>query len=272
MRGLAHGAWLKARKYAVAGSAALRERTAYRGSFLGSALAYALFIFVFSRIWGTAFADRTQIAGYGRAQLIWYFIVAEIPTFAFSGSFWSLAQDMKSGQVAYLLSRPYSFVAYSCAQGLGRALANALVLLAEGLSLGLLTAGPPPLGSAIQALLALAAALLAGLILFLLQLAIAMTAFWVEENAAFYWIFQKLALIVGTLMPLEFLPDAARAAAWWTPFPALSYVPARIFVAWQGTAAGLGLLGFQLVWLVLAALLCQGIYALGRARLTVNGG
>jgi ABC-2 type transport system permease protein len=99
-----------------------------------------------------------------------------------------------------------------------------------------------------------------------------MSAFWVEENSAFYWIFSKLSLVVGTLMPLELLPGGAQAAAWYSPFPALSYVPARLFSAWPGQAQAARLLCFQLAWLALAALACKGIYALARARLTVNGG
>jgi ABC-2 type transport system permease protein len=272
MESLTRLAYLKARKYAVAASSALRERTAYRGSFLSSSLAYGLFVFVFSRIWGAAFADRTVIEGYGRTQMIWYFIVAEIPGFVFSGSFWSLSADMKSGQVAYLVSRPYSFVAYSYAQAIGRALVNAALLFAEGFAIGLLTAGPPPIASLGRALFSLAAIALAGSLYFLLNLAIAMTAFWVEENAAFFWIFQKLVLVVGTLLPIEFLPAAARRVAWCSPFPAMSYVPARLLAAWPGGPEAVRLVAFQIAWVAVSALACHAIYALARSRLTINGG
>jgi ABC-2 type transport system permease protein len=267
---------LKARKYLTAASVALRERTAYRGSFLSSALAYGLFVFVFSRVWDSAYQGRAYIEGYARAQMIWYFIVAELPGFVFAGAFWTLSQDMKSGQVAYLVSRPYDFALYSYAQHLGKAAANCPILLAEGLAIGLATAGAPPLFSgpdaAARGAAALAALFLAGSVFFFLNLALALTALWVEENSAFFWIFQKLMLVVGTLVPLELLPAPARAAAWWTPFPALSYVPARLFAAWPGGPAAGRLLGFQLAWLAAAALGCEAIYAAGRRRLSVNGG
>jgi ABC-2 type transport system permease protein len=272
MRRLARIAFLKARKYAVAASAALRERLAYRGSFLGSGLAYGLFVFVFSRIWTAAFAGKLEIAGYGRTQLVWYFIVAEIPSFAFGGSFWSLAEDVKSGQVAYLVSRPIDFVGSAYFQGVGKALANAAALLVEGLALGYLTAGPPPLASALQALCVLGSLAMAGSVYFLLQLAIAMTAFWVEENSAFFWIFQKLVLVVGTLLPIEFLPPAAQAAAWLSPFPAIAYVPARLMAAWGSGAEAPRLLAFQAAWFAASALGCRLVYALARRRISVNGG
>lgn len=268
----AANARLKARKYALAGLVALRERTTYRGSFLGSALAYGLFVFVFSRIWATAYQGRAEIEGYGQAQMVWYFIVAEFASFAFAGSFWELSRDMKSGEVAYLVSRPYGFVLFNYAQGMGKALANCGVLLAEGALLGLVTVGPPPIASAPQAVFALISVALAGSVYFLLNLALAMTAFWVEENAAFFWIFQKLVLVVGTLIPIELLPAAIQRIAWWTPLPAMSYAPARLIAAWPGSGAGAALLGYQAAWAAIAALLCQGVYALGRNKLTVNGG
>jgi len=275
-----HGAGLrvlgaKIRKYRVAAAVALSERAAYRGSFLGSAFAYGLFVFVFSRIWTSVFADRSILEGYSRVQLIWYFIVAELPGVSFSGAFWTLSQDVKSGQVAYLVSKPYDFVLYSWAQGLGRAAANCAFLAIEGIVLGLILAGLPPLaaGSAFVAVLASLTGLgLALCVSFLLNLALSLTAFWVEENAAFYWIFQKLALIAGTLVPLEFLPAFAQRVAWWTPFPALAYVPAKLFAAWPGGGVALGLLASQLAWALGAFALCEAVYALARGRLAVNGG
>lgn len=263
---------LKARKYGVAALASMRNRTAYMGSLLGDALSYALFVFVFSRVWTAAYAGRDEIAGYGLQQMIWYFIVAEIPAFGFGRFFSTLAEDIKSGQVAYLTARPYGFVGYGYAQGMGKAAVDCAIYVALGLALGLVLAGPVPSGPPLRAAAVLASLAAAGSIQYLLQLALAMTAFWAEENSAFFWIYQKLTLIVGTLLPIEFLPEAARRIAAWTPFPSLSYAPARLFAAWPGDGAALALIGTQLAWASIAVLACQAIYALGRARLTVNGG
>jgi ABC-2 type transport system permease protein len=98
-----------------------------------------------------------------------------------------------------------------------------------------------------------------------------MTAFWLEENAAIFWIFQKLALVVGTFLPLEFLPRTVQAVARWTPFPYLSWASARIAVAWSAPEA-LFLLAEQGAWVLAAALLCRAIFAAGRGKITVNGG
>jgi len=277
--GPARAALLKARKYLAAASTSARSRLAYPGELFGSVLTYCLFVFVFSRIWRSVYAARPAIAGYDYAASVWYFVAAEIPMFGSAGFFWELAGDIKSGQVAYLVSRPYSFVGYRLAEAMGGSLAAALPMAAAGLAMGTIAAGPAPIASTAQAA-ALAASLLMALCLqFLLQLAIAMSAFWLEENAAFFWIYQKIGLVAGTLLPLEFLPDWASRIVRWTPFPALSYAPARIAAAWQaeGGAAGAatgaaGLLGLQAAWIAVAALLCLAVYDRGRAKLTSQGG
>ncbi len=271
MSGARGTAALKARKYLVAASTSARSRLAYAGDYAGGVLSYCLFVFVFSRIWSSVYASRPSIAGYDYAMSLWYFAVAEMPGFAVVGSFWDLARDIKTGQVAYQVSRPYSYVAYRFAESAGSSLVAALPIAAAGLVLGTILAGPPPLASAGQGAALAASLLLAGSLNFLLQLAIAMTAFWFEENAAFYWIYQKLLLVAGTLLPLEFLPEWASRIARLSPFPALSYAPARTLVAWDPRGA-LGLLANQAAWTAAAAGLCLLVYARGRAKLTSQGG
>lgn len=272
------------RKYVVAASTAMSERIAYPGNFAGSMFTYALFIFIFSRVWAGAYAGATEIAGYTMRMAVWYFIIAEIPSFGFGRFFSTLSRDMKSGQVAYLLARPYDFIGYNLAEKLGGSVIEAGIILAEGFVVGLLLVGFPPsvatsspTGS-VQVVMEAArlgflvvSLLLAGALNYFLQMIIAMTAFWLEENEAFYWIFQKFALVVGTLIPIEFLPEQAARLAIWTPFPYLSYAPARIMVAFSLTEA-LTLMARQALWVILALMLAKVIFASGSRRLSVNGG
>ncbi|MCX7024721.1 MAG: ABC-2 family transporter protein [Spirochaetes bacterium] len=259
------------RKYATTSAVSLRNRTAYFSNYFGSLVTYGLFVFVFSRVWTAAFAGKAVIAGYTREAAIWYFIVAELAAFGFGRFYWGLSRDMKSGQVAYLLIRPYGFVAYHFFERMGPALVDTIVLAAEGFALGTLFAGPPPVANSLAAIAVVASLLLAGSLQYFLQMTIAMTAFWLEENAAFFWIYQKLSLVVGTLVPLEFLPDTARKVASWTPFAYLAYPPARIFVAWDPRDAA-SLLLSQAAWVLGAALLAKAVFLLGSRSVSVNGG
>lgn len=265
------------RKYYSAGAVSLRNRLAYPASFAGSLLTYGLFVFIFSRIWATVYADQALIAGYDRSMAVWYFIAAELSAFGFGRFYSSLSEEIKSGQVAYLLARPYDFVVYHFSQAILPALFETGILAVEGALIGLVVAGPPPflqtlsLSSVIASGFFLSSLLLAGCLQFFLQFAIALTAFWLEENAAFFWIYQKLALIAGTLMPLEFLPDGARLVARFTPFPSLTWAPARLAVA-PLAESPIAIIGVQAAWLLAAFLVCRAIFAAARAKISVNGG
>ena len=258
-------------KYGLAADLGLRNRLAYRGNFVGGLFTYGLFIFVFSRIWAAAYAGKSSIAGYDYAMSVWYFIIAEVSAFGFGHFYSSLSDDMKSGQVAYLLTRPYSFVGYHWAQAMGQGLLDAAVLLAGGILAGFLVAGAPPEPSVWRWGLVVVSLVIAGSLQFFIQMAIAMTAFWVEENTAFFWIYQKLCLIIGTFLPLEFLPETARRIALWTPLPSVTYAPARIAVAATAPEA-LGLVGAQLGWLAFSALACALVFRAGRSKITIQGG
>ena len=259
----------------------MREKTAYFGNFVGSMFTYALFVFIFSRVWAGAYSGATEIAGYTMTMAVWYFIVAEVPSFGFGRFFRTLSNDMKSGQVAYLLARPYDYVGYNCAEKLGGSLVEAGIILLEGLVVGLLLVGLPPsipgtvpvaAGLELARLSSLVLSLLlAGALNYYLQISIAMTAFWFEENDAFFWIFQKFALIIGTLIPIEFLPSKVARIAVWTPFPYISYAPARIAVAFSLPEA-LSLMGRQVLWVLLAMLVARSVFQAGSRRLSVNGG
>ncbi|OHD79222.1 MAG: hypothetical protein A3J97_08075 [Spirochaetes bacterium RIFOXYC1_FULL_54_7] len=269
------------RCYSIAASTAIRERLTYAGNFHGAMLTYGLFVFIFSRVWAGAYARQSTIAGYTMAMAVWYFIIAEVPSFGMGRFFISLSQDLKSGQVAYQLSRPYDFVYYHYAERFGGSLADAGVIMVEGLVIGVLLLGgvpalDPAQGSGLaaeagRAALLVLSLLLAGSLGFFLQFSLAMTAFWLEENEAFFWIYQKLMLVIGTLIPIEFLPAPVAAIAIWTPFPYLSYAPARIFVAFSWAEAG-SLITRQLIWWAIAATLAKAVFARGSRRIAMNGG
>jgi ABC-2 type transport system permease protein len=261
----------KFRKYAVAGEVAVRERLAYPGDLAGELLTYGLFVFIFSRIWAVAYSGQADIAGYDRAAATWYFIVTELVFFAGGRSFGAFARDVRDGQIAYDLGRPYGYLLYQYARMLGASLFRLPLFLAVGGTLGVLAVGPwrPDGGLAVAGVVL--SFLLAISLQHLVYAVLGLTAFWFEENSAFYWIFSKLALVIGTLVPLEFLPAWLQPALRWLPFPYLTYAPARLAVRWSPEQA-LELIAGQLVWIVLAAALGMAVFARGARRAAVQGG
>ncbi len=258
-------------KYFMAARLGIHTRLTYRGNALGRLLTYGLFVFVFSRIWTTVMAGKAELGGYGLSALVWYFIFAELPSFSYGRFFGTVAEDVKSGQIAYLVARPWSFLGYGFAQAMGPALLDLGSFLVAGLLLGLSFVGDCPLRDPAQVGALLLSLLLSGVIQYHFQAGIALTAFWIEENSAFLWIWQKLALVIGTLMPIELLPETARRVAVWTPFPWIAWAPGRIAVAWDWGQSP-ALLAGQAAWALGAILLSRLVYAAGRRRIAAQGG
>jgi ABC-2 type transport system permease protein len=143
--------WAKARKHLIAASTALWHRWAYPGDVFGLVLSYGLFVFIFSRLWVTAYAGRAVMAGYTQHQLTWYFIAAELLVFCQGGgAFRNLSQDIKTGQIAYTLGRPRAYPLSALAENLASTLALAVPFAAVGWAVGTLSAGAWIPSSALQ--------------------------------------------------------------------------------------------------------------------------
>jgi ABC-2 type transport system permease protein len=262
----------KFRKYLLVGRTSLRSRWTYPADIVGVVVNYGLFVFVFSRLWTTAYAGKATMAGYDQHALTWYFIVSELVLFSLGNStFVNLSNDIKTGQVAYTLSRPWALPLTALSESLAAALGLVVPFALVGWVVGSLSAGVWVPASGLQ-IAALALSLLLTLILqFLCQFLLSMTAFWMEENAAFLWIHQKFALILGTFLPLEFFPASWRPWIEATPYGWLAYPPSRMAVAFDPLQAGFLLAG-QVVWILLISGAVALVFAVGRRRTVLQGG
>jgi ABC-2 type transport system permease protein len=178
---------------------------------------------------------------------------------------------VKSGELARVLVRPYSYVAYQFATSCGE---TAVRLPLQALLGGLvvwLAVGPPPAGP--LAFVGAAVALALSLTLsFLIAAGIGLLAFWCEETLPFYWIYQKLVFTLGGLfLPLELLPSPLADVAGKLPFASIAYAPGRIFVG-SSPEVALTQLGSQLVWVGIALAAVTLIYRRGVRKLNVHGG
>lgn len=262
----------KLRKYLLAGATALRNRWTYPADIAGVVVSYGLFVFVFSRLWTSAYVGRAELAGYDQHQLTWYFIFSELILFSLGNStFLNLSNDIKTGQVAYTLSRPWSFPLTALSESLAGALSLVLPFAVVGWLVGTWSTSPWVPVSAYQVAVLLLSLLLTLVLQFLCQFLLSMTAFWVEENAAFLWIHQKLALILGTFLPLEFFPADWRPWVEATPYGWLAYPPSRLAVAFDPSQVPF-LVGGQVFWIAVLAGAVALVFAAGRRRTVQQGG
>lgn len=260
-------------RYTLIARISARQQLTYRTELLMRGVQMATFMAVFVALWTTAFtvSGTGELAGYSLAQVVWYLVMTETITLSGSRVFMEISQDVKEGSLAYTLARPLSYPLYQAASSLGNSATRLLVNLGAGALVALLgvgrVAGSLP-GLAAFLLLAGLALVLDALVAVLIGLA----AFWIEEVAPVYWIYNKLLFTVGGLfLPLEMFPDWLRRIADWLPFRFIAYAPARAFVTADPAFIAQALAG-QLAYIALTAGAIALLWRKAQRRLVVQGG
>ncbi len=245
---------------------------AYPMDLLGRSLLIVLFMWIFMNLWRVTYGSTgaRSIAGLTLADTMWYLMMAEAVMLSKRELSDTITEQVKDGSVAYLLNKPFNFILYHFAAGLGDTILAFAGNLAIGSAVVWLMAGPPP-GLA-GWLLAAVAVVFAWLLDFCFSALIGLSAFVVEETNAFRWIYQKLLLVLGGLLiPLDFFPAWLQTVAFNLPFAWIIYGPARLFVDPSLTRLG-AVLTQQAIWLAVFGCAVWLIYRWAVARLAVNGG
>lgn len=259
------------KKYFVITKVSLSNATAYRASILSRFCFYTLFIYVFMGLWKAIYREGS-VHGYEYVQMVWYLIMTEFVAFSCGSSiFNTMNTDVKSGSIAYLLGRPTHYVFYQFFNSLGQILLNFICFGVLAISLGLLFVGPLPtfrLSGLLPLLLSVAISIM--LNYFFLML-IGLSSFIMEDNFALYLIYQKLCFMLGTFLPVEFLPAWLQPIAKSLPFSYVYWAPAKLFVNYS-PALFWELVPRQALWGAAAFVLTLLFYRVGVRRLQVNGG
>ncbi|MGH7162034.1 MAG: ABC transporter permease [Planctomycetota bacterium] len=253
-------------KYLAVSLTALRQGLEHRAAALARAVFFLVILLVFSRLW-----SAVAPASIGAAHLLWYLALTEWVALSVPMVHLDIERDVRSGDIAYALPRPASYVGVKVAEALGATVARAALLGAAGLLWAYLLAGGWP-SDPRGLLLALPACLLACAVSVLLHASIGVSAFWLQDASPLYWVWQKLTFILGgLLLPLEFYPRWLRSLAGWTPFSALLHGPGSLAFGLDSARAA-WLAGRLALWGVLAAALLAWVYRRGLRVLDIHGG
>ena len=180
-----------------------------------------------------------------------------------------LSRRIRSGDVVVDLGRPWDLQAARLAGDLGRAAFAVLTRLVPPAAFGAVVFGfrwPEHLGT--YGLFGVSA-LLAVVVSFGIRFLLNCSAFWLLDARGVLAVWGVAGgLLSGLVMPLAWFPDRARAALWWTPFPALFQTPIDVFLERASPGAVL----HQLAWVALLLAAGRVVLARGSRRLVVQGG
>jgi len=264
--------WTKTAKYTAIGKVTMRNQLAYIVDFLLRTVFYVVIIYIFTQLWRATFGGEGSdlIAGYSFEQMIWYLIFAEAVVMSCPSLTLTIENEVKSGDIGYKLTRPVHFLLYHYVAYMGEVAIRFGIHLIVGSLLGILLFGLPTFGFGWLGFVLLAA--FGFTIQFILNMTIALCAFWVEETRGLEFVYSKfLFTIGGMLLPLEMFPDALAKVCAWLPFQAIVYFPAKTAVRFDGDAL-LHMIGVQFIWIVLLSGLLAWVYGKGVRKLNVNGG
>ncbi|NDJ74727.1 MAG: hypothetical protein GYB65_00595 [Chloroflexi bacterium] len=262
------------RKYGAITRANLQNSLAYAWEAFGQGIFVILFIFVFAQLWRATFdaQNATIIGGLTLTQTTWYFVWAELVQLSKIQVSNTIQTEVQDGSLAYVLGRPYNYLLYHFASGSGGVLLRALFVLTFGSAVAWIEAGLLHTFrlEVMPAVLLITA--LAFVLDFCIMAGIGLLAFFFEETSAFRLIYSKINFVLGgLLLPVDFLPDGVQTVARVLPFNLVLYAPSKLFVAWDGQQF-LTMLGLQIVWISVFALLLALLYRYGARRVAINGG
>lgn len=262
---------MKLKKYLTTYNISLRNAIYYRSNLVGGIIMYTLFIYVFFCLWQIIYQGDT-IAGYTFPQMIWYVCATEVVAMSMGfGSFYQIGQEIKNGSIAYKLGRPYHYIWYQFANSLGSSSIRFIVFTAIAGVVGTIFVGAPPITNFWAILFFIISLLLSFLLKFFMLMSIALTAFFVEENRPFFFIYSKLVLILGTFVPIEFFPNWLQSVLKYMPFSLVAWAPAKMFVGFSWDHA-LFAIPAQLIWTLIFINVAMATYRKGVRAIHVHGG
>lgn len=188
--------------------------------------------------------------------------------YSFHNSHRFICESVKSGDIAYNLSKPYNFMLRIIAEQLST-LSKTCVIILCGAVLGIILAGP--VNIAWYNLILVGIVIFIGLILQLLfNLIVGLLSLWIRYDvSSIWWIVSKFMLLL-VFTPLDFFPKAVQVIGKFLPTTHVTYTPAQLLVHFSYSNFFISLL-YEVISLIVLGIVCYVIYKKGVKKLNVNG-
>lgn len=262
------------RKYAVIYKSVLMENLQYAANIAAGYISYFIMIFVFIQLWDYMYSSPEElISGYTKNQMIWYVMMTEMLWFGGRSTTVTnqAAADIRGGNIAYLINKPYHYTLYILAKYTGEWSIRLPMYAALACVTGVTMVGGLPKFRLVTLLAAVPCIILGITINGVYKLCISLISFWIEDSNPFQWIYDKLVLVIGTIFPVEIFPASVQPLLKLTPIYTVCYGPAKLIVDFSMEKC-IEILSAQAVYLAAGCGLMFFVYGKGVKKLYVNGG
>lgn len=270
-------------KYRHAFSVGLQSNLVYRWNFGMRAVFSLVHLLVVFLLWSSAYAGKTEIAGFSLAATMTYFIVTLVMQF-FIGAFsedYQISEEIRNGLINQFLTKPINYFLYRISIfGSARIVSGTLVLIPIGLAFPLLKDYLEFSTAASAIFYALPAMAMAAVIQFTIAYCFGLLTFWFLEIQSFVILsFAIETLFAGGVFPLDMVKGftiggvSLYTIAQYLPYYYQMYFPVAIVTGRISDPAEMahGLL-IQAVWVVLLLAIAQLLWSRGLRRHTAVGG
>ena len=130
------------RKYGQISKITMSNSLVYFWNFLSKNIFFVFIMFIYLMLWKNIYGQKGSIiGGLTINQMIWYLIVTELVTLSRTDIHLQVNEDVKSGNIAYLLNKPYNYVLYCFSYFVGEVGIKLLTNGIIGILIGLIYAG-----------------------------------------------------------------------------------------------------------------------------------
>lgn len=259
------------RKYFKVMIISMKNSTTYLKDFILGNSFIILIITVYILLWSNLYSQNVK-TGFTFKELIWYLIINQIIFSNNMDLFKRIENDIKSGNIAYHLNKPYSYPIFMLFDSLGKVLLTFVTNLAMGLILGILFIGILPSFTLINFIPILIMMLLGVILNLIIYILISLTSFWLEENKPFIWVYRQFIFAFGGfLVPLTLFPPKLYKLMVNLPWTYVSFHPSSSAVKF--TLSGfLNTVCWQLSYIAFFSIITLLVFKKGAEALNVNGG
>jgi ABC-2 type transport system permease protein len=258
-------------KYIKVMTVSMKNSTTYLKDFIMGNTFIILIIIVYILLWGNLY-EQNVTTGFTFKELIWYLIINQI---VFSNNlelFRQIENDIKSGNIAYHLNKPYSYTMFILFDSLGKILIRFAVNMAFGLTLGFYFVGIIPAFRLVNLIPILVMMLLGIILNLVIYILISLTSFWLEENRPFIWIYRQFIFAFGGfLVPLTLFPERLYKLMIHMPWTYVAFHTSSSSVHFTFKAF-FNTITWQLSYIAFFSLLVLLVFRKGAEALNVNGG
>lgn len=224
----------------------------YRLNFILWRLRVAVNLLVIYFIWHSIVAGSDSVFNYTASMIFTYVLLANVvASFVFSTQTQDVPADIRSGNLANFLLRPFSYFSYLAARDSADKCLNIIYSIIEITLLYVLLKPPVVIQTNIGILILFIISIIAAVMLyFLLNIIIGSIGFWSSEIwAPRFLVMIFVQFLSGWFFPLDIFPQWLSSFLMTTPFPYLLFFPMKLYLGQLSSIQIMTGFSTMIVWL-----------------------